>query len=89
MKVSLNVSGFETEATFPDQDIDQIHKPLVERFTRLFKQKDERTIIFLCAPPGSGKSTLAAFGNTYRSKKVGLSLFKCFLLMAFTIRMKS
>ncbi|MDN3702560.1 nucleoside/nucleotide kinase family protein [Vibrio artabrorum] len=61
MKVSLNVSGFETEAIFPDKDIEQIHKPLVERFTNLFKQKNERTIIFLCAPPGSGKSTLAAF----------------------------
>ncbi|NOH99694.1 nucleoside/nucleotide kinase family protein [Vibrio kanaloae] len=61
MKVSLNVSGFETEATFPDKDIEQIHKPLVEKFTRLLEQKKERTIIFLCAPPGSGKSTLAAF----------------------------
>lgn len=46
MKVSLNVSGFETEAAFPDKDIEQIHKPLVGKFTRLFEQKKERTIIF-------------------------------------------
>ncbi len=39
MKVSLNVSGFETEAAFPDKDIEQIHKPLVGKFTRLFEQK--------------------------------------------------
>ena len=45
MKVSLNVSGFETEATFPDKDIEQIHKPLVEKFTRLFEQKKERRFI--------------------------------------------
>ncbi|EKO3694552.1 nucleoside/nucleotide kinase family protein [Vibrio metschnikovii] len=61
MKVSLNVSGFESEAVFPDKDIEQIHKPLVEKFTKLFQQKNERIIIFLAAPPGSGKSTLAAF----------------------------
>lgn len=61
MKVSLNVSGFETEAVFPERNIEQIHKPLVEKFTRLYKEKQDRTVIFLCAPPGSGKSTLAAF----------------------------
>ncbi|MDN3717982.1 nucleoside/nucleotide kinase family protein [Vibrio breoganii] len=61
MKVSLNVSGFETEAVFSERNIEQIHKPLVEKFTRLYKEKQGRTVIFLCAPPGSGKSTLAAF----------------------------
>lgn len=61
MKVSLNVSGFETEAVFPDNNIEQVHKPLVEKFSRLYQEKNERTVIFLAAPPGSGKSTLAAF----------------------------
>ncbi|OCH04553.1 nucleoside/nucleotide kinase family protein [Aliivibrio fischeri] len=61
MKVNLNVSGFDTEAFFPDKDIAKIHKPLVEKFTRLYQEQEERIVIFLCAPPGSGKSTLAAF----------------------------
>ncbi|TMX46455.1 nucleoside/nucleotide kinase family protein [Vibrio sp. Hep-1b-8] len=61
MKVRLNVSGFDTHAVFPDSDVSLIHKPLVEKFTRLFKQRNERIVVFLCAPPGSGKSTLAAF----------------------------
>lgn len=61
MKVTLNVSGFDTHAFFPDSDVSLIHKPLVEKFTRLFQQKQERTVVFLAAPPGSGKSTLAAF----------------------------
>jgi hypothetical protein len=61
MKVNLNVSGFDTDAFFPDKDIAKIHKPLVEKFTRLYQEKEERVVIFLCAPPGSGKSTLAAF----------------------------
>ncbi len=30
MKVNLNVSGFETEATFPDADVKRIHQPLIE-----------------------------------------------------------
>ncbi len=61
MKVTLNVSGFECEATFSDKSVTQLHKPLLDRFTRIFQQKNERVVIFLCAPPGSGKSTLAAF----------------------------
>jgi len=61
MKVTLNVSGFETEAIFPDKDVEQIHEPLVQKFSRLFHEKQQRTVIFLAAPPGSGKSTLAAF----------------------------
>ncbi|CAH0536045.1 nucleoside/nucleotide kinase family protein [Vibrio marisflavi] len=61
MKVVLNVSGFDTEATFPDRDIEQIHKPLIEKFSKLFEQKQQRVVVFLCAPPGSGKSTLAAY----------------------------
>lgn len=61
MKVNLNVSGFETEATFPEADVKRIHQPLIEKFTRLYHEKQERIVVFLCAPPGSGKSTLAAF----------------------------
>ena len=61
MKVNLNVSGFETEATFPNADVRRIHQPLIEKFTRLYHEKQERIVVFLCAPPGSGKSTLAAF----------------------------
>lgn len=61
MEVTLNVSGFETQASFPDSDIKLIHQPLIEKFTRLYQEKQERIVVFLCAPPGSGKSTLAAF----------------------------
>lgn len=61
MKVKLNISGFDTEAVFPDKDIETIHQPLVEKFTRLYKETRQRVVIFLSAPPGSGKSTLAAF----------------------------
>ncbi|MEF1216360.1 nucleoside/nucleotide kinase family protein, partial [Photobacterium damselae] len=53
--------GFDTQAEFPDKDIKTIHKPLVEKFTRLYQETQQRTVIFLSAPPGSGKSTLAAF----------------------------
>lgn len=61
MKINLNVSGFDIPAVFPDNNIVEIHEPLVEKLTRLYHEKKERVIVFLCAPPGSGKSTLAAF----------------------------
>ncbi|MCF7361937.1 nucleoside/nucleotide kinase family protein [Vibrio diazotrophicus] len=72
MKVTLNVSGFDTHAVFPDSDVSLVHRPLVEKFTRLFQQKQERIVVFLCAPPGSGKSTLAALWEylSYQSSQL-------------------
>lgn len=61
MQVTLNISGFDSEAIFPDNDIEQVHKPLIEKFTRLYQEKGERVVVFLCAPPGTGKSTMASF----------------------------
>ncbi|MCQ6493198.1 nucleoside/nucleotide kinase family protein, partial [Vibrio parahaemolyticus] len=56
MKVNLNVSGFETDATFPDADVKRIHQRLIEKCTRLSHEKQERIVVFWWAPPGSGKS---------------------------------
>ena len=75
MKVNLNVSGFETQAEFPNSDVEQIHKPLVEKFSKLYKEKQDRVIIFLAAPPGSGKSTLAAFWEHLSEQDEALETF--------------
>lgn len=61
MKVTLNISGFNSEANFPNKDIAKIHKPIIKKFSRLFTEKQERIVVFLAAPPGCGKSTLASF----------------------------
>ncbi|MFO6298171.1 nucleoside/nucleotide kinase family protein [Rahnella selenatireducens] len=61
MNVTLTINGFTTQAFFPQKDIDQLHRPLLRRFTALQRQQNRPLVVFLVAPPGAGKSTLSAF----------------------------
>ena len=47
MKVNLNVSGFETEVSRCRRKAN--HQPLIEKFPRLYHEKQERIVVFLCA----------------------------------------
>lgn len=57
----LRVNGFDVEATFSNQSIEHIYKPLLQHVRELYNQKKARIIVFLVAPPAVGKSTLAQF----------------------------
>lgn len=60
MKFQLNVNGFEYEANYTEQEINNIYLPLLKEITKKSRaKKDGRYIIFLAAPPGTGKSTLS------------------------------
>lgn len=61
MNVTLTINGLTTQACFPRQDIEQLHLPLLRRFSALQRQQNRPLIVFLAAPPGTGKSTLSAF----------------------------
>ncbi|WP_431222376.1 nucleoside/nucleotide kinase family protein [Serratia sp. L9] len=61
MKTALNVNGLIIESFFADEEIEQLHLPLLQFLAQKQRQKDERLVVFLAAPPGSGKSTLTAF----------------------------
>lgn len=61
MNVTLTINGLTTQAFFPQKDIDQLHLPLLRRFTSLQRQQNRPLVVFLVAPPGTGKSTLSAF----------------------------
>nr|WP_206437188.1 nucleoside/nucleotide kinase family protein [Salmonella enterica] len=50
------------EAHYHDDEIEQVHKPLLQHLAKIHAAKFERrTIVFLSAPPGTGKSTLTTF----------------------------
>lgn len=62
MKIGLMVNGLRVEAHYDDDEIENVHKPLLQRLARLhFANARRRTIVFLSAPPGTGKSTLTTF----------------------------
>ena len=62
MNITLSINGLNVDAWYSDDEIENVHKPLLRRFTRLHAlTPNRRTIIFLSAPPGTGKSTLTTF----------------------------
>ncbi|MFQ8719424.1 MAG: nucleoside/nucleotide kinase family protein, partial [Enterobacter hormaechei] len=62
MKIGLTVNGLHVEAHYPDDEIENVHKPLLRQLAKLHSASaSKRTIVFLSAPPGTGKSTLTAF----------------------------
>ncbi|GKX63372.1 nucleoside/nucleotide kinase family protein [Pragia fontium] len=72
MNVELNVNGLSYIASFPDQDIRELHLPLLRKLTALQQQKKRRLIVFLAAPPGIGKSTLTCFWQTLSHQHIEL-----------------
>lgn len=62
MNITLNINGLAVDAYYHDDEIANVHLPLLKRLTdRSTIPLHERKIIFLSAPPGTGKSTLTAF----------------------------
>lgn len=61
MNVMLTINGLSTQAFFPDEDIEQLHLPLLQRFSSQQRLLKRPLVVFLVAPPGTGKSTLSAF----------------------------
>lgn len=67
----MDVNGQEVVATYRDEDVEGIFKPLLKRMADVrahavpgdgaaCRRHAARTIVFLAAPPGTGKTTLAA-----------------------------
>lgn len=57
---SLNINGFDVEATYTKNSVEHIFLPLLRKLTKLQKEKGRRILVYLAAPPAVGKSTLAS-----------------------------
>jgi hypothetical protein len=74
VKIGLKVNGLHVEAHYPDDEIENVHKPLLRQLAkRHFASPSRRTIVFLSAPPGTGKSTLTAFWEYLSHQTEGLA----------------
>ena len=62
MKISLMVNGLQVEAHYSDDEINNVHRPLLQQLAqRHALRPHSRMVVFLSAPPGTGKSTLTTF----------------------------
>lgn len=62
MKTGLVVNGLHVDAYYQDDEVENVHKPLLNRLAMQHAAHPaRRTVVFLCAPPGTGKSTLTTF----------------------------
>ena len=56
MKIELTVNGLKVQAQYSDDEIENVHKPLLRMLAALQTVNPQRrTVVFLCAPPGTGK----------------------------------
>ena len=68
-KYLFKVNGFEMTAVYNEDTIQKVFLPLLKQLQQLQKEKKERIIVFMAAPPAVGKTTLCEFLE-YLSKQV-------------------
>lgn len=57
----FKVNGFEMTAVYNEDTIQKVFLPLLKQLQQLQKEKKERIIVFMAAPPAVGKTTLCEF----------------------------
>lgn len=61
IEYQATMNGIAVSARYTEQAVNTIFLPLLKKLTDLRKQKGERILVMMAAPPGAGKSTLAGF----------------------------
>ncbi len=61
MEYHVNMNGIDVNARYSEDSVKELFLPLLERLTRMQREKKGRLMVFLAAPPGAGKSTLCSF----------------------------
>ncbi|RKM59225.1 nucleoside/nucleotide kinase family protein [Butyrivibrio sp. CB08] len=61
MEYQVNMNGIDVNARYSEDSVKELFLPLLERLTRMQREKKGRLLVFLAAPPGAGKSTLCSF----------------------------
>ncbi|QFJ53512.1 nucleoside/nucleotide kinase family protein [Pseudobutyrivibrio xylanivorans] len=69
----ININGLDVDAHYSEENINEIFLPLLERLTKLQKDKNRRILVMLAAPPGAGKSTLVSFLEKLAKETEGIT----------------
>ena len=65
----MKINGFEMKAVYNEETIRSIFLPLLKQLQKLQKQKGERIIVFMAAPPAVGKQVKGC-PETYDTRKL-------------------
>lgn len=86
MKIELTVNGLKIQAQYQNEEIENVHKPLLHMLAALQTVNPQRrTVVFLCAPPGTGKSTLTTFWEYLAQQDPELPAIQTLPMDGFTI----
>ena len=55
------INGIDVNAQYTEQTVQTIFLPLLKKISEMQKEKGDRLLVMLAAPPGAGKSTLLSF----------------------------
>lgn len=55
----LTINGLGHKVRYNQETIEHLFLPFLRRMTKLQRERGQRLVVFLAAPPGTGKSTLA------------------------------
>ncbi|MBR1860223.1 MAG: nucleoside/nucleotide kinase family protein [Selenomonadaceae bacterium] len=58
---TMEVNGFEYEAQFSDEAVNNVFLPFIKKLTDIYGQVGRKIIAYLVAPPAVGKSTVSQF----------------------------
>lgn len=61
MEYNVNINGIDVEATYSEEAIKEIVKPLLGQLADMHDSEKRRILVMLAAPPGAGKSTFVSF----------------------------
>jgi hypothetical protein len=73
MKYRTEINGIDVEAEYSEAVIADILVPLLEKLTKMQREKNRRILAVLAAPPGAGKSTLLSFLNDLSTRTEGIT----------------
>lgn len=73
----FKVNGFEMTAVYNEDTIQKVFLPLLKQLQQLQKEKKERIIVFMAAPPWLlERQHYVSFLNIYQNKIKSLQTFK-------------
>lgn len=72
----FKVNGFEMTAVYNEDTIQKVFLPLLKQLQQLQKEKKERIIVFMAAPPVLERQHYVSFWNIYQNKIKSLQTFK-------------
>lgn len=76
MNIELTVNGLKVQAQYSDDEIENVHKPLLRMLAALQAVSSQRrTVVFLCAPPGTGKIYLNYLLGISRATRPGTARY--------------